>query len=290
MRVFEFIQVEKAHHRVRTLCRVLGVSRSGFYAWSVRPPSHHDIEDERLARAIRRIHSSSRQTYGSPRIHAELTFDGHHVSRKRIARLMRQSGLTDLRRPRRRRGHRALTELGPVADLVQRRFSPEGPDRIWVADITSIDSREGWLHVAVVMDLYSRRIVGWAMAPHLRTELVADALEMAIVRRKPGPGLIHHSDHGCQYTSLGFGRKLRESGMLPSMGAVGTAYDNAVAESFFATLKKDLVHRWTWPTRDGLRLAIFDYVETFYNRQRRHSTLGQLSPAAFEEMRDAMPV
>jgi putative transposase len=288
VRVFEFIQAEKAHHEVRTMCRVLGVSRSGFYAWSRRPPSRRDVDDERLLRAIRRIHAASRETYGAPRIHAELTFDGHRVSRKRIARLMRQAQLSGLRRPKRRRGGRGSAQVGPVTDLVGRRFSPEGPDRIWVADITSVDTREGWLHLAVVMDLFSRRIVGWAMAPHLRTELVADALEMAIVRRKPGPGLIHHSDRGCQYTSLGFGRKLRESGIVPSMGAVGTAYDNAVAESFFATFKKDLIHRHTWSTRDRLRLAIFDYIETFYNRRRRHSTLGQLSPAAFEEMRDAV--
>ena len=290
MRVFEFIQAEKAQHHVRTLCRALGVSRSGFYAWSRRPPSFHALEDERLTRTIRRIHESSRRTYGSPRVHAELAFDEIHVSRKRVARLMRQAQLSGLHRPRRGRTTIRGLDLAPAPDLVARNFSPPGADRIWVADITYIRTWEGWLFLAVVLDLFSRKIVGWAMAPHLPTELVADALDMAIMRRRPGPGLVHHSDRGCQYTSLGFGRKLRESGILPSMGAVGTAYDNAVAESFFASLKKDLIHRDAWPTRDGARLAIFDYIEVFYNRQRRHSTLGQLSPAAFEEMRDAVPV
>ena len=290
MRVFEFIRSEKAHHHVRTLCRLLGVSRSGFYAWCSRPVSAHDVEDERLSRAIRRIHESSRRTDGAPRIHAELAFDGRAVSRKRVARLMRDCGLAGSHRPRRRRTTTRAPELAPAPDLVARRFSPAGLDRVWVADITYVGTWEGWLYLAVVIDLHSRRIVGLAMAPHLRTELVADALDMAIARRRPGPGLIHHSDRGCQYTSLGFGRKLRESGILASMGAVGTAYDNAVAESFFATLKKDLIHRETWPTRDGAKLAISDYVEVFYNRQRRHSTLGQLSPAAFEEMRDAVLV
>ena len=290
MRVFEFIRSEKAHHHVRTLCRLLGVSRSGFYAWCARPPSLHDIEDERLTRAIRRIHESSRRTYGAPRIHAELVFDGRAVSRKRVARLMRTCGLAGSHRPRRVRTTKRGPDLAPAPDLVLRRFSSPMPDRVWVADITYVRTWEGWLYLAVVMDLHSRRIVGWSMAPHLRTELVADALDMAIVRRRPGTGLIHHSDRGCQYTSLGFGRKLRESAILASMGAVGTAYDNAVAESFFATLKKDLLHREAWPTRDGVKLAIFDYIEVFYNRQRRHSTLGQLSPATFEEMRDAVPV
>jgi putative transposase len=290
VKVFEFIQAEKAHHHVRTLCRLLGVSRSGFYAWSSRPPSRHDVEDERLSRSIRRIHESSRRTYGAPRIHAELVFDGVAISRKRVARLMRQAQLSGLHRPRRTRTTLRGLDLAPAPDLVERNFSPQGPDRIWVADITYIRTWEGWLYLAAVMDLYSRKIVGWSMASHLRTELVADALDMAIVRRRPAPGLVHHSDRGCQYTSLGFGRKLRESGILPSMGAVGTAYDNAVAESFFATFKKDLIHRSPWPTRDGAKLATFDYIEVFYNRQRRHSTLGQISPAAFEEMRDAMSV
>jgi putative transposase len=184
---------------------------------------------------------------------------------------------------RRRRWRKASGELGPAPDRVARRFSTEAPDRIWVADITFIPTGEGWLHLAAIEDLFSRRIVGWSMAQHLRVELVIDALEMAVGNRRPRPGLVHHSDQGSQFTSFAFGRRLRESGILPSMGAVGTAHDNAVAESFLSTLKRELVSRRRLATRDEARAAIFEFIEVFYNRHRRHSTIGMVSPAEFEK-------
>lgn len=204
------------------------------------------------------------------------------MSRKRVARLMRGARLQGVH-IRRRRFRRGPGELGPAPDRVARRFRTEAPDRVWVADITSIMTQEGWLHLAAVEDLFSRRIVGWAMAPHLRASLVIDAVEMGVTNRNPAPGLVHHSDQGSQFTSFAFGRKLRESAILASMGAVGTAYDNAVAESFFSTLKRELVHRVRFATRAQARSAIFEFIEVFYNRQRRHSTIGMVSPAEFEK-------
>jgi transposase InsO family protein len=281
---YRLIDAEKAHHGVSRLCRVLGVARAGYYAWTIRPRSARAVTDARLVEQIREIHTRSRGTYGAPRVHAELRLGlDVHVGRKRVARLMRVHGLQGVHR---RRG-RGLTRRDPAAtpapDLVKRQFSAAAPDRLWVADITQQRTDEGWWYLAVVLDAFSRRIVGWSMADHLRTELVLDALDMAISQRDPAPGLIHHADHGCQYTSLAFGRRLTEAGLVGSMGTVGDALDNAVAESFFATLECELLDRYPWPTRASLRTAVFDFIEVFYNRQRRHSTLDYRSPATYEQ-------
>ena len=283
MSCYRLIDAEKAHHPVSRLARVLGVARAGYYAWACRPPCDRDRSDALLGEQIRQIHARSRGTYGAPRIHAELRLGlGVHVSRKRVARIMREHGLQGVHR--RRRG--GLTRRDPAAtpapDLVQRRFAPPGPDQLWVADITQQRTDQGWLYLAVILDAFSRRVVGWSMADHLRTELVLDALDMAISQRQPPPGLVCHSDHGCQYTSFAYGRRLDASGLVASMGTVGDALDNAVAESFFATLECELLDRYPWPTRAGLRTAIFDFIEVFYNRQRRHSTLDYHPPAAYE--------
>lgn len=283
MTTFRFIQAEKANFPIAFMCRHLGVSRSGYHAWATRPPSRRAVADQVLLRHIRTIHQSSRGTYGAPRIHAELRFAGMRCSRKRVARLMRGHRIQGIhvRRPFRTTRRASV----PVAahDLVERSFDADRPNVLWASDITYCRTAEGYVYLAAIVDCYSRRVVGWAMAPHLRTELVADALEMALRRRRPSAGLIHHSDHGCQYTSLAFSRRLRLAGLVPSMGSVGDAYDNAVVESFFGTLKRELVHRHRWTTRQELVTAVFAYIEGFYNRRRRHSFNGHLSPAQFEE-------
>jgi putative transposase len=298
VKCFRFIAAEEAHHAVATLCRVLRVSRAGYYAWRARQPawggapSARARADGALLRHIHQIHTKSRGTYGAPRIHAELTDpEGTYrlpCGRKRVARLMRQVGLAGCRRrvqrPRTTVSDRQAT---PALDRVERCFAPEqigAPNRLWVADITYVPTDEGWLYLATVLDAFSRACVGWSMADHLRTELVLDAIDLALARRRPATdaGLVHHSDHGCQYTSLAFSQRLQAAGVVPSMGRVGDCYDNAVAESFFATLKGELLDRAVWPTRAAARLAIFEYLEVWYNRQRRHSTLGYRSPTAFE--------
>ena len=281
MSIYRFIVAERATFGVKMLCAHLGVSPSAFYDWCSRPPSRRELDNRSLVKRIAEIHESSRGTYGAPRITAELRADGIRVTRKRVARLMRQARLQGVH-IRRRRWRKGPGELGPAPDRVRRWFRTEAPDRVWVADLTSISTGDGWLHLTAIEDLFSRRIVGWSMAAHLRAELVIDALEMAVSNRRPAPGLVHHSDQGSQFTSFAFGRRLRESAILPSMGAVGTAYDNAVAESFFSTLKRELVHRHRFATRDEARAAIFEFIEVFYNRQRRHSTIGMVSPAEFE--------
>jgi putative transposase len=267
------------------LCRLLGVSRSGYYAWRSRSPSERFRFDAVLSEKIETIHRNSRATYGSPRVHAELRAIGIRCGRKRVARLMRRAKLQGCLRGRRMRTtHRAaLQQAAP--DLIGRNFASEEPDRLWVADITYVRSTEGFVYLAFILDACSRKVVGWSMATHLRTELVVDALQMAIARRKPSPGLVHHSDRGVQYTSLSFGKRLEDEGLVPSMGRVGSAYDNALAESFIATLKTELLYRSNWPTRQVVRTAIFEYIEGFYNTRRRHSALGHLSPAEFEEVR-----
>jgi len=284
--VFRLIEAEKATHSVPKLCRLLGVSRSGYYAWRSRSPSERSRFDAVLSEKIETIHRNSRATYGAPRVHAELRAIGIRCGRKRVARLMRRAKLRGCLRGRRRMRatHRvALQQAAP--DLIGRNFTSEEPDRLWVADITYVRSREGFVYLAFILDSCSRKVVGWSMATHLRTELVVDALQMAIARRKPAPGLVHHSDRGVQYTSLSFGKKLEDEGLVPSMGRVGSAYDNALAESFVATLKTELLYRSSWPTRQVVRTAIFEYIEGFYNTRRRHSALGHLSPAEYEEVR-----
>ena len=287
--IYTFIEAHKENHRVSVMCRVLKVSKSGFYGWRDRAPSARSQEDALLTEKIVRIHRDSRETYGAPRIHFELKTLGVRCARKRVARLMREAGLFGCGGRRRRKARttlRSRTERTPPApDLVERNFTPEAPDRLWVADITYVRTWEGWLYLAFVLDTYSRKIVGWSMANNLRTELVLDAVNMAIYTRRPSPGLIHHSDRGSQYTSVEFGRRLKEAGLLPSMGSLADAYDNSMAESFVSTLKRELIHRHSWPNRQTARTAIFEYIEGFYNTRRRHSALGHLSPSEYEEVR-----
>jgi putative transposase len=281
--IFRFIAAQRAEHSIKTMCRVLDVSRSGFHAWQTRTPSARAREDERLLERIREIYAANREVYGSPRIHAELVLaDGERVGRKRIERLMREARITGLRPKKRGRTTIRVPGVRVCEDLVDRAFLAAAANRLWVADITYLRTWEGWLYLVAVQDVYSRRIVGWSMADHMRTELVTDALQMALARRRPEPGLIWHSDQGSQFVSLAFGQQARAAGIAQSMGSRGDCFDNAVAESFFATLKKELIHGRSWPTKAELRTEVFEYIEVFFNRRRRHSTLGFLSPAQFE--------
>jgi putative transposase len=282
---YRIVLAEKARTPVSVACELLGVSASGFYAWVSRAPSDRELSDAWLIERIKQIHAEHREVYGSRRVTADLRL-GHGVvvSRKRVQRLMRRAGLSGLVARKRGRTTIRVPGVRVADDLVERHFRPEAPDVLWVADITYLRTWEGWLYLAAVQDAYSRRIVGWSMADHMRSELVVDALQMALHRRRPAPGLIHHSDQGSQFVSLAFGQKARDAGIAVSMGSKGCAYDNAVAESFFATLKKELVHRRSWPTRRELTSEVFEFVEGFYNTTRRHSTLGYLSPAQFETM------
>jgi putative transposase len=280
--VYRFVERERTTFPVTTMCRTLGVSPSGFWAWVSRPPSARALADAALTERIRVIHTASRGTYGVPRVHAELADSGTRCARKRVARLMRAAGIEGVHR---RRGTRTTVrdrDAAPAPDLVNRQFVASCPNRLWVADITYVPTWAGFLYVAVVVDAFSRAVVGWSMAGHLRTELILDALDMAIARRRPGEGLVHHSDQGTQYTSLAFGRRAREAGIALSMGSVGDCFDNAMAESFFASLETELLDRTTFHTRADARLAVFDYIEAFYNPHRRHSALDYLSPAEFE--------
>jgi putative transposase len=280
---YRLVSAEKARTPISVACRLLGVSRSGYYEWAANVPSARAREDAALVERIVAIHDEHRGVYGSPRIHAELAMaHGIHVGRKRVERLMRRARISGLVERKRGRTTVSVPGVRVADDLVERRFRPAGPNQLWVADITYLRTWEGWLYLAAVQDAYSRAIVGWSMADHMRQELVIDALQMAVARRRPEPGLIHHSDQGGQYVSLGFGQAARDAGIARSMGSTGDCYDNAVAESFFATLKKELVHRRSWPTRRELTGEVFEYIEAFYNRVRRHSTLGMLAPLEFE--------
>lgn len=265
------------------MCHVLGVSKSGYYAWLGREPSPRAKRNAELLALIREIHEQSRGTYGSPRVHAELRL-GHGIrcSKKRVARLMRLAGLTGVHRRRLRGCTRRNEKRQPQPDLVQRNFTPDGPNRLWVADLTQHMTGEGWLYLATVLDAFSRRVVGWAMDARAETDLVVSALNMAVRSRRPSEGVIHHSDHGAQYTSLAFTKRLQEAGLVGSMGTVGDALDNSPAESFYATLQTELLNRGQWPTRRSLTTAIFSFIEGFYNRKRRHSALGYLSPDEYE--------
>jgi putative transposase len=248
-----------------------------------RAPSDRALSDAWLTSRITEIHERARGVYGSRRVQAELRLgEDIRVSRRRVRRLMSKAGISGLVKVKRRRTTIRVPGVRVADDLVERQFRPEAPNVLWVADITYLRTWEGWLYLAAVQDAYSRRIVGWAMTEHMRSELVADALAMAVHRRRPEPGLVHHSDQGSQYVALGFGQQARDAGIAVSMGSKGDAYDNAVAESFFATIKKELVHRQSWPSRRDLSSAVFEYIEAFYNRQRRHSTLGYLSPEEYE--------
>jgi putative transposase len=281
--VFRFVERERAHYKVATMCRVLGVSTSGYYAWRSRPASPRALADAVLTEVIRQIHTGSRLTYGAPRIHAELR-DDHRLfcSQKRVARLMAQAGIQGVHRRRRVKTTRRDDQAAPAPDLLDRDFTAVAPDRKWVADITYVPTWAGFLYLAAVIDCFSRRVVGWSMRDDLTTRGVLDALEMAIHNRRPIHGLVHHSDRGTQYTSYAFGKRCQRAGIVPSMGSVGDAYDNAVAESFFATLECELIDRETFRTRTEGRMAVFDFIEGFYNPKRRHSAVGQLSPAEYE--------
>jgi putative transposase len=280
------VRAHQACYSVRRMCRLLGVSPSGYYAGSQRSTSERSKDDAALAAQIRAIHERSRGTYGAPRIHAELMAQEVRVGRKRVARLMRAAGLVGV--SRRVWPHTTVRDrqARPAPDLVARNFTVDAPDRLWVADITYIPTAAGFLYLAVVVDAWSRRVVGWAMATHLRTELVMAALEMALGQRRP-EGVIHHSDQGTQYTSLAFGQRCRQAGVRPSMGSVGDCYDNALCESFFATLECELLDRQRFGTQADARMAVFDFLEGWYNPHRRHSSLGYLSPAEFERRRQA---
>ena len=273
-----------------TMCRVLGVSPSGYYAWRQRPPSARAEEDAQLRSRIERIHRWSRGTYGAPRIRAELANEGQCVSRKRVARLMKEVGVEGVSRRRRTRTtHRKPGGSCRAPDLVDRNFTAHRPDQLWVADITYIGTWTGFLYLAVVVDAFSRRVVGWAMATHLRAELVIDALNMAIWRRRP-EGVIHHSDQGSQYTSIEFGKRCRRAGVRLSMGSRGDCYDNALCESFFATLECELLERSSFRTPIEARMAVFDFVEGWYNPHRRHSSLENHSPVSYERRYDQASV
>jgi putative transposase len=263
------------------MCRVLGISTSGYYAWVGREPSKRAREDEVLRKKIEAIHDESRGTYGRPRVHAELKEGNVHVGCKRVGRLMRQAGLRGV--CRRKRYRTTVRDRGarPAPDLIDRNFTVKRPDQLWVADITYIPTWAGFLFLAVVLDAFSRRVVGWAMANHLRTELVLDALNMALGQRRP-EGVIHHSDRGCQYTSIAFGMRCKQAGVRPSMGSVGDCYDNAMCESFFATLECELLDRERFRNQIEARMAIFEFIEGWYNLRRRHSSLAYLSPMEFE--------
>jgi transposase InsO family protein len=290
MRLYPFIEAEEVEQRnVSAACRLLEVSRSAYYCWAAHTPCLRELSDAELGKRIEEIHAASRRIYGAPRIHAELRSEGIACGRKRVARIMRGKGLVG-RAPRR---FKTTTVADPEAaariDLVRRAFGPGTIelDRIYVGDITYIRTWEGWLYLATVIDLGSRRVVGFSMAEHMRAELVCDALAMAIEHRRPAAGLVFHSDRGCQYTSEEFASLCEAHGIAQSMSRPGNAWDNAVAESFFASLKNELIYRGIWSTRAEARRAVFEYIEVFFNRQRRHSALNYLSPAAYEVTRQS---
>ena len=283
---FAFIATEKACYPVALMCGVLHVSRSGYYAWGRRPAARHRLEDQRLAVEVAAIFGESHGRYGSPRVHAELRERGQRTGRKRVARLMREGGMR-AREPRR---FRCTTDsrhkMAITQNLLARRFTVLAPNTGWATDITYLWTLEGWLYLAVILDLFSRRVVGWSLEQRLERKVALEALEMALRDRNPPRGLLHHSDRGSQYASQEYRALLARHGIVSSMSRKGNCWDNAVAESFFASLKTELVYQSRWRTRAEARSAIFEYIELFYNRQRRHSALGYLSPVEFERHHD----
>ena len=273
---------------VAVVCRVLKVSRSGYYDWQVRPPSARSLADAELTATIVAVHQMSRCTYGAPRVHAELRLGlGLACGRKRVARLMRSAGLAGVCHRRKRRGQRPLP--APHEDLVRRRFTADSPDRLWCTDITEHPTNTGKVYCAAVLDVFTRKVVGWSIADHMRSELVVDALQMAIWTRQPAPGVIVHADRGAQYTSWIFGHRLRSAGLLGSMGRVASSVDNTMMESFWSTMQRELLDRRTWATQAELASAIFEWIEGFYNPHRRHSGLGYRSPNDFEDFTPPLP-
>jgi putative transposase len=280
---FAFVKEHRQRWPVAAMCRVLRVSRSGFFAWLKRPPSRRQRRQQELIEKIKAAHQENRELYGSPRVHRALLIDGQSVSRNTVAKLMRQA---NIRARTKRRFVPRTTDSAhqqPVAgNLLDRDFTAAGPNRKWVADITYVPTQEGWLYVAAVLDLFSRRIVGWSMADHMQTTLVSNALQMALRQRGPVAGLLHHSDRGVQYASEGYRHLLADRGIAVSMSGKGDCWDNAVMESFWATLKTELIHQERYATREQAKLSIFEYIEGFYNRRRLHSSLDYVSPEAFE--------
>ncbi len=280
------IQAHRGQYALSLMCRALGVSRSGFYAWDTREPSERARQDQRLRVYVRAAFGKSHRRYGSPRVHRQLRLHGVRCGRKRIERLMREDGLVARPRRRFRRTTDSNHALPVPGNLVARRFDVQqvdGPNRVWVSDLTYIPTREGWLYLATVLDLGTRRVVGWSMRDTLEAELALDALQMALARRCPAPGLVHHSDRGVQYASTAYRELLEAHGAVASMSRKGNCWDNAVAEAFFSTLEFELVEGAKWATHAQARKAIFCYIEGWYNRERLHSSLGYLSPVAYEE-------
>jgi len=282
---FAFIAVHTPEFHVTTMCRVLQVKKAGYYAWLSRPASRHAEDDAQLAEVITLIYTKARRRYGSPRVHEELKAQGYSHGEKRVARIMQEEGLR-AKAPRRFRVTTDSKHAHPIApNLLDRQFAVKdgaGLDRVWIGDITYLTTREGWLYLAIILDLASRRVIGWAMRHTLEGALTRDALLMALTGRRPEPGTLHHTDQGSQYAAGDYQDILIEHAMDCSMSRVGNCWDNAVAESFFATLKRELADDADWATRDDARTAVFEYIEVWYNQQRRHSSLGYLTPAAFE--------
>jgi putative transposase len=279
---FAFVHAQKAYFPIAALCRLLGISRQGYYAYATRPPSARTVSDQQLGTQVQQLFEASQERYGSPRMLRALRAGGWTVGKRRVERAMRGLGLT----PPMRRRHKVTTQANVThavaPNQLARDFTATRPNERWVTDITYVWTDEGWSYFAAILDLFSRSVVGWAVGASLSTELPLAALDMAIGRRRPGKGLMHHSDRGCQYTSADYREQLAALGVTVSMSRKGNCWDNAVAESFFATLKKELVHRRSWPNRSTLREALFEYVEVFYNRRRLHSTIGYKTPAQAE--------
>ena len=284
MSCFRLIQAERANFPISLMCRLLRVARSGFYSWQARRESLRSREDKQVLIEIKAAHTRSRGTYGAPRVHRELMASGNQLGLRRVARLMRENQIAGVAR-RRFKVTTDSKHSDPVAEnILDRAFRPSAPGKAWVADITYIRTWEGWAYLAVVIDLFSRKVVGWSLATHMRTELASDALEMALGRAVTREDLLHHSDRGSVYTSHDYQKMLHRVGITASMSRKGNCWDNAVAESFFATLKKELVYLNHWPTVSSLKLAVVEYIEVFYNRLRRHSSLGFLCPVDFERL------
>jgi putative transposase len=280
---YRFMNLHKNKFSVERMSKVFGVSRSGYYAYENRKPSKHMLENERLLQEIKVSHTQSRQTYGSPRIYKDLKANGENCSRKRVAKIMNQSGI----KAKMQKRFKVTTKANPAAilapNLLQQDFSAQGFNQRWVADFTYVSTKEGWLYVATVMDLFSRRIVGLAMSERMKDDLVITALQQALIHRQPDAGLVHHSDRGSQYTSQGFQNLLATYGITASMSGTGNCYDNAAMESFYHTLKTEHIYFEHYETREQAKQSIFEWIEIFYNRQRRHSTLGYVSPMVFEK-------
>lgn len=279
---FALIAAKTGTYPVRWMCRRLGVSTAGYYAWRSREPSAHARRDAVLRILIKAHHRRSDERYGSPRIYRDLRESGEHVSRKRVARIMREIGIYGRLPKRWKKTTIADSSADYAPNLVAQNFSAERPNQLWMSDITYLRTWAGWMYLAVIIDAFSRRVVGYAIDDHMRSDLVIAALDMAVNKRRPAAGLIHHSDRGSQYSSDAFKERLENIGAVQSMSSTGNCFDNAAAESFFATLKEELIYRRSWPTKSGIAASVADYIENFYNLRRRHSTLGNISPIDYE--------